>query len=122
MEQENSNSRHSKKAEKGIYYELYIKQRDENMKLRKAVHALIKELDESNKRAEVTDFLFKIIYINFVLIFFKSRTNIPLDLQRAPSWKIAIRKQPTGGYIVWELPQWETFFKGTIPLFHSWID
>lgn len=85
VEQENSNSRHSKKAEKGIYYELYIKQRDENMKLRKAVHALIKELDESNKRAEVTDFLFKIIYINFVLIFFKSRTNIPLDLQRAPS-------------------------------------
>jgi hypothetical protein len=40
--------------EKGVYYNLYVKQRDENIRLKQTISQLVEELTESNKRSEVT--------------------------------------------------------------------
>lgn len=39
--------------EKSVYYNLYVKQRDENIRLKQTVSQLVEELTESNKRSEV---------------------------------------------------------------------
>ena len=40
--------------EKGVYYNLYVKQRDENIRLKQTISQLVEELTESNKRSEVS--------------------------------------------------------------------
>ena len=82
-------------GDKGVYYNLYVKQRDENSKLKTIIKQLEDQLTESNHRAQVTSYFFSIQSIKFL--------TFVIDIQRFITGKISIGIYTKRSYKKWKI-------------------